>query len=577
MLELVKDRDLLSGDGVKTSFDFDFYIQKDSDIEVYIIDNVESTKEKQELATNYTVTSISTNPLGFRVNFTSAVLTSDQDVFTIRKMPYTQLLNLGVVTDYDERKITNALDKLTALCQQNAKDIERCLSVADESSTTGVKVPEPDEGKTFKWGAGGSLVNSTNDPDQIAALAQTYATNASNSASAASTSESNAAASEANALDYKDDAEASALEAAGYAASLNLPNGAGNGGNYLRQKSAEDGLEYRTPKQLLTDITMDEIKYKDIQFIQFNDKKKLVIKAGTLVRLTTDTDTRFLRVDSDLVIDVTTILDTGTTLQNGKDYYVYLVPSGATDVALKVSLNSTYPTGYTSANTRKIGGFHTECVNVGTISGHPLSGWLAGDILPASIWSLSHRPLCSPEGMVFISELNVWVDIYLQSGTGINTKSAYGATVTDTRSWPDHADDMFKVGKTLLTSAEFSCAAEGSNQLTAILGSAAPTPKTSGGHLDTASRRMVSNYGLEECCGFLWQWLDHPSANGGSGWSALPGSKGQLYGSSYGMLAGGHWYDGASCGSRSRDANAGVGTLSASLGGRGRSCLRRGM
>lgn len=577
MLELVKDRDMLRGDGVKTSFDFDFFIQNDSDIVLYILDTAENTKVKQTLSTDYTVTNISKKPLGFRVNFISAVLTEDQYAFPIRRMPHTQLLDLGVVTDYDERKITNALDKLTALCQQNAKDIEQCVKVADESTTTGIVMPEPEEGKTFKWGTGGVLVNSVNDVDEVVATAQTYANNAANSATAASGSQTNAALSETNALSYKNDAELSAIEAAGYAASLNLPNGAGNGGNYLRQKSTEDGLEYRTPKQLLTDITMDDTKYKDPQFIQFNDKKKLVIKAGTLVRLTTDTDTRFFRADSDQVIDVTTILDTGSTLQNGKDYYVYLVSSGAADVALKVSLNSTYPTGYTANNSRKIGGFHTECANIGTISGHPLSGWLAGDILPASVWCLSHRPYSNPEGMVYISELNVWVDIYLQSGTGVNTKSAYGATVTDTRSWPDHADDMFKVGKTLLTSAEFSCAAEGSNQLTSIAGSAAPNPKTSGGHLDTASRRMVSNYGLEECCGFLWQWLDHPSANGGSGWSALPGNKGQLCGTSYGMLAGGDWGGGPYCGSRSRVANGGVGTLGASIGGRGRSCLRRGI
>ena len=31
-------------------------------------------------------------------------------------------------------------------------------------------------------------------------------------------------------------------------------------------------------------------------------------------------------------------------------------------------------------------------------------------------------------------------------------------------------------------------------------------PGTTGGHKDTAGRRMISNYGVEDCCGVLWQW-----------------------------------------------------------------------
>ena len=174
--------------------------------------------------------------------------------------------------------------------------------------------------------------------------------------------------------------------------------------------------------------------------------------------------------------------------------------------------------------------------------------------------------------------LDCWVDIYLQSGTGATTASVYGASTTDTRPWSDHCEDLFTVNKTLLTDAEFSIAAEGSNQKTSIAGAADAV--TTGGHLDTASRRMVSKYGLEDCCGFLDQWLDHPSANGGTGWTnhdALAGAKGQLYGSSYAMLAGGAWADGASCGSRCRGATCGRAGASAYIGGRGRSWPKKGL
>jgi hypothetical protein len=197
MLELVKDRDTVSGDGSKTEFDdFDFYIQNDTDLEVYIIDNVAETKTKQTLTTDYSVKNISVDPLGFTVSFLSAP-TSDQDVFVIRIMPCTQLLSLAEVTDYDERKITNALDKITALLQQNAKNIERAPQFSSESTTTGKTIAEPSEGKSLKWDSGGNLVNTDNDIDEVEDTVLGYRNAASASASAAAISETNAAASAA--------------------------------------------------------------------------------------------------------------------------------------------------------------------------------------------------------------------------------------------------------------------------------------------------------------------------------------------------------------------------------------------
>jgi len=98
---------------------------------------------------------------------------------------------------------------------------------------------------------------------------------AAGSAAAASTSAANAAASAATAAanrdesqtfrneaegfrgeaeGFRDDAENSALEAAGYAAGLNLPSALGHGGEYLRQRVDEGGLEYRTGTQVREDL-----------------------------------------------------------------------------------------------------------------------------------------------------------------------------------------------------------------------------------------------------------------------------------------------------------------------------------
>ncbi len=235
--------------------------------------------------------------------------------------------------------------------------------------------------------------------------------------------------------------------------------------------------------------------------------------------------------------DVETTDYTTASNRAGKDFYLYACePSSGVEPDILLSANGTYPTGYTADTSRKIGGFHCLCVDVGTIADHSLSGYVAGDILPASVWDLLHRPHedCSPEGMVYSSQARIWVDIYLQSGTGDNTASAYGATITDSRNWMDFTDDLGAVGKRMLKDREFQLIAAGSNEETNIQGSA--DPGTTGGHVDTVGRRMISDIGCEDCAGVMYQWLDEQSFrnndDGSSGsfeWYNLPGSKGSLY------------------------------------------------
>jgi hypothetical protein len=267
----------------------------------------------------------------------------------------------------------------------------------------------------------------------------------------------------------------------------------------------------------------------------------------------------------------------------GKDFYIYACqPASGTTPVIKLSANSTVPSGYTVDNSRKIGGFHCLCVAVGTIAEHTLTGFAAGDVLPASIWDLDHRPVCSPEGMVFSEAADIWVDIYLASGTGASTASVYGGTISDSRNWMDFVDDFGAVKKQLLNDIEFQLIAAGSNEETNISGSV--DPGTTGGHSDTASRRMISNIGCEDCAGAMWQWLDEQSVRWdpttpGWGWYDLPGAKGSLYnyggasatGADVKLLAGGAWGSAAACGSRCRLANISRWNAGTSIGGRGRS------
>ena len=143
--------------------------------------------------------------------------------------------------------------------------------------------------------------------------------------------------------------------------------------------------------------------------------------------------------------------------------------------------------------------------------------------------------------MVYDRDMDIAVDIYLQSGKGKATKSAFGAQHTVSRTQLSHTDDMRCVGKRLLSDPEFTSIASGSNECTSIYGSA--DAFTVGGHKDTENRRMISFIGCEECCGYIYQWLRDVAPNGGSSWSAYDasGAFGQQYGVTYGFHAGGNW------------------------------------
>lgn len=261
----------------------------------------------------------------------------------------------------------------------------------------------------------------------------------------------------------------------------------------------------------------------------------------------------------------------------GKDVYIYACASSTTEPDFVLSLNSTIPSGYTAETSRKIGGFHCLCADVGTIEGHTLSGYLKGYILPLSVWDLLHRPVSDSEGMVYIKEINKWVDIYLCSWSGNSLESKFGAVICDGSSATKFHGECFSeqlrlISKRPLFRNEFATVAKGSNENTSIQNST--DPNTTGGHIDTAGRRMISNYGLEDCCGVLWQWgedlFDCSSAAGISwsignfylsnySWQSKPVYNSvydsQTYGSCFGLLRrvilGADWGDGASCGSRS--------------------------
>ena len=248
----------------------------------------------------------------------------------------------------------------------------------------------------------------------------------------------------------------------------------------------------------------------------------------------------------------------------GKDVYIYACePTSGTEPIFVLSLNSTVPTGYTANNSRKIGGFHCLCKDVGVIEGHTLSGYVTGDILPATRWDLLHRPKGEPEGFAYEELTDCWITIYLLSWDGTKLVSVYNGVTADgasTKKWHGEAfyEQLAKQGMRLVWRHEFQMGAKGSNEQTNIQGSS--DPNTTGGHVDTAGRRMISNIGLEDCCGVLWQFAMDLGFAGGSDWtnsvynSAIDDrSYGQTYGTLYRLLLGANWYNDSYSGSRSAD------------------------
>lgn len=352
-----------------------------------------------------------------------------------------------------------------------------------------------------------------------------------------------------------------------------------------------DGKTYQVQNGVLTETTpkvvalrvpeMTGIKYfRDKLFVP--NRTSITIKAPLFVQI----GDKFYSLGTDKTLALNDYSTAGN--RTGRDMYIYAVqPTDSSSLTCDVviSTSSTVPSGYTADTSRKIGGFHCLCADVGTISGHWLSGYVAGDILPASVWDLLHRATSENEGMVFVGQINKWVDIYLASYSGSELQSVFGAEAADGGSTKLFHGELFneyfaRVGKRSIKRDDFVVAAWGSNEQTSIRGVA--DAGTTGGHYDTANRRMISNWGIEDCCGFMWQWtsdLGFMSSYGfnvggsqfigSSGWTALPpyghdSNSGNgvydsaidehNYGDDYGVLyrlrAGGYWADSSWCGPR---------------------------
>ena len=283
----------------------------------------------------------------------------------------------------------------------------------------------------------------------------------------------------------------------------------------------------------------------------------LSIKAGTYVLVGTSNTMVSWSTQTAVVMPTHAI---------GTDYYIYACADGT----VRADANASAPTGYTTANSRKIGGYHYGRVrNTLTVTD------VAVEIVPRSLWDLTYRPKCNPAGMVDVyGNGSLWADIYqasvasaiaLTSGvvTAGTCKSIYNGTpLTGTEGL--HGYNFIELaknsGKRLLTHSEWLAVAHGSPQGNDADNLNAWSMTTNAGRTGAGQvARAVSFVGATDCVGNVWEWLDefsndhtttayawqNPMSGQNVGQLYLPNETGLRM-----CLAGGTWSFGVLTGSR---------------------------
>lgn len=281
----------------------------------------------------------------------------------------------------------------------------------------------------------------------------------------------------------------------------------------------------------------------------------------------------------------------------GKDYCIYAcdpTDGDETDLTAEVyliSLNTTYPNGYTADNSRKIGGFHYGVVRAVNTAGIPVnssnvaegSGWednVSNGILPNSVWTLLNRPTCDPTGMVKIGTF--WADIYLASDNGNSgLKSAYGVnpiTGTEGLNWYIANEKLQRVGKRLPSYAEFCQLAYGSPEGKDGNNDYAWSKTSNTGRTTTgAVTKAVSAKNVRDAVGNVWEWVDElcldPTASSWNWYDVLGAGYGDAYIPSntalHALSCGGDWRSGVRAGSRAVNCDNAPWYVSSYFGVRG--------
>jgi hypothetical protein len=247
------------------------------------------------------------------------------------------------------------------------------------------------------------------------------------------------------------------------------------------------------------------------------------------------------------------------TLTAGTDYAIY----ATTDGSVVADSNFSAPSGYTTANSRKIGGFHYA---PGGNAPAQAGGNSTPQINSYSLWDLKWKPSCSnPRGMTLVAG-SFWSDIYL---TGVdwytNGTSKYNVAYADGSSpakipasyggngssayanydWWNATEVVTSVGKRLPNYNEFSALAYGTTEASSVGSEQNST---------VLNAAYTSRWGVIQASGVLYTWgNEFGGPYAGASWVATPLSRGSAYNLSNAVLFGGFWLTGSNAGSRCSD------------------------
>ena len=311
----------------------------------------------------------------------------------------------------------------------------------------------------------------------------------------------------------------------------------------------------------------------------------LFTKADTTTVAFTKTGSGTISIKAGTVVDVlgTSVSFASATaltmpaLSAGTDYAIYACQDGT----CRADSSFVAPSGYTTANSRQIGGFHYGLVASGTtVAGRPFNPagsvptggmvWaqtavdnIAGINL-FSLWDLKWRPYCDPRGMTLVNN-TTWVDIYFCStDPGSNGTSKYntniasgtvlpkiptifggnGTTTYTAGDWWSFNEIARAYGKRFMYASEFYAAAFGVTENQSIDATASTYPTT------PRNAGYTSKFGLEEASGHHWTWGMDASGTTPTAYVAN-GGRGQSYeNSTTKVILGGTRTNGADSGSR---------------------------
>jgi hypothetical protein len=244
------------------------------------------------------------------------------------------------------------------------------------------------------------------------------------------------------------------------------------------------------------------------------------------------------------------------TLNIGTDYAIY----ACDDLTFRADSSFTAPTGYTTANSRRIGGFH---YSPGGHSGSAGGGNTTPQINEYSFWDLKFKPAAKdPRGMTLVAGA-FWRDIYLLGvDHQTNGTSKYAVTIADGSSppkvpalfggngsttypgldWFAASEIMKSHGKRLMTYDELSASAYGTTEASSI-GTDQVTTQWNAAY--------VSKWGANQVSGVMYvRSSEFGGGAAGAAWTANTGGRGSTYQMENAMIFGGNWGDGSLSGSR---------------------------